>query len=107
MASSKPTTRMPSRSPGPNLRCTKNASNHVSPISDSELIPNIDQMYDGFLFETRCTQQFTLKRELEKRLDGQVTGSTSCNAHEGKTRSVFCSGSTSTKLASLSIVLQE
>jgi hypothetical protein len=56
------------------------------------------QIHDGVLF--RCTQQFTLKRESEKRLDGQVTGSTSWRAHDGKARSVFCSGCTSENLSS-------
>jgi hypothetical protein len=47
---------------------------------------------EKFFFEWRCTQQLTLKRESEKRFDGQLIGSTSCNAHDGKARSIFCSG---------------
>ena len=60
----------------------------------------LENASDAILFESRCTQKFTVKRESEKRLVGQLTGSTSCDAHDGKARSMFCSGCTSMKLSS-------
>ena len=44
----------------------------------------------------RCIQTFTLNREWAKSLVGQDTGRTSWSRNDGKTTSVFCSGSIST-----------